>query len=140
MNWSKYYVSIDERASILAAVVGEKIVVRGSVFHSKVVQFNGHDAMSPGMLVIDQPQIFCDIHPRKTWLPKVETKQFVPDAQGNFEFEIDTASYAPGTYNLWVFYAMGEDPDLTIRHSGEFYVFSQQEIDDLKKFVKSEYD
>lgn len=135
MNWSKYYFSVDERNSVIAVAVGEKVVVRGRVFHSKPMQFNGHDTVSPGAPVIDQPQIFCDIHTNETWLPKVETKQFVPDAQGNFEFEIDTTLYAPGMYYLWVFYAVGEDSDKITRHPKNFFIFPQQEIDDLKKLI-----
>lgn len=139
MNWSKYYMSVDERGSVLTAVVGEKIVVRGSVFHSQKITVNGRDVNSPGVPVVDQPQISCDIHPQETWNSKVETKQFTPDVQGNFEFEIDTASYAPGTYFLWVFYADGENPDTITRRNLTFLVFSQQEVDELRDFLENEF-
>lgn len=140
MNWSKYYVSVDEKRSILAAVIGEKIVVRGSVFHAiKAKTPGGSDGITTGAPVVDQPQISCDIHPHGARNSKVETKQFMSDVQGNFEFEINTAAYASGVYSLFVFYSTGEDPDQTMRHSVRFNVFSRQEIDDLKKFIKDKF-
>lgn len=141
-KYPKYYVQIDEHESFLSVAVGEKIVVKGAVYTSKLVPIPGWPGKSgwgPDQPAANGPEISCDIHgPAAGGVRQcIETKRFTPGLDGKFSFEIDTASYAPSMYYLWVFYSAkdGEKPDDLVKKVEEFFVLDPQTAAEIKKFA-----